>query len=220
MSTAGIIVSFVIIAAVGVISVIALILAINANNGLNTMANSLQSGSGLQTVILVPNFLEIYDDRSQAMLGPNTWTSVSFNNHLFVSSSWIHDLDSDTIICNRSDLYTVYFAIEAQVNLSALPTVVPPECKACDLRYSLRGTQQIGGEGTIFEIPASLTYASGQQFLLSKSFFINASVGDVFRFQFASLCAGLVLHPQPYLTTNEPVPVPDSYPSSAVLSIS
>ena len=233
-----------------VLSAVAVVLASIGLVGLGSMSSQLaasqNANGGGGSGGAVPVLLSIYDNRSQVMVGPNTWTNVVFNNHLFLSDSWVHDFESDVILCNRSDLYSVYFSIQAQLNTNNddgqgmasaggdgdnhrrrhhRPHHRPdeaerPECKGCHLRYSIRGTQQPVNTGNILEIPGSLTYSGGANFFLAKQFYINATAGDAFRFQFVSLCEDLSLQPLPFVMADEPAPVPDSYPASATLLIS
>lgn len=175
--------------------------------------------------------LSIYDNRSQSLAGPNTWTNVAFNNHVFATGmrgAWLHDVGSDTVVCNHTGFYTAYFSIQAQINtnmelLSVADQSHPHvkwECKACNLRYSIRGTRQEAGDDFVREIPGSLTYSGGQAFYMAKLFLINATVGDAFRFQFVSPCSELALQPFPYVMAQPPTPVADSFPSSTTLVIS
>lgn len=171
--------------------------------------------------------LSIYDNRSQSLAGPNTWTNVAFNNHVFgtgMRGAWLHDVGSDTVVCNRTGFYTAYFSVQAQINTNAeLLSVAAPhvkwECKACNLRYSIRGTRQEAGDDFVREIPGSLTYSGGQAFYMAKLFLINATAGDAFRFQFVSPCSDLALQPFPYVMAQPPTPVADSFPSSTTLVI-
>jgi hypothetical protein len=87
-------------------------------------------------------------------------------------------------------------------------------CHPCKVKFAIRGTQQFGGVGLLTEIVESLTYSSKEDSFLSKLFFINASVGDVFRMQFKSSCPHLILSPF-FNNTN----VFNSYPSSTTMSI-
>lgn len=199
----------------GVTALMATISAAMANT--TAMLGQRQNGFGLS----------IFDNRSQSLVGPNTWTNVFFNNHLHGTGNrgaWLHEVGSDTVVCNRTGFYMAYFSVQGQINTGAPSdeTAAPInwECKACHLRYSIRGTRQIAGDDFVNEIPGSLTYSSGQSFYLAKQFLINATAGDSFRFQFVSPCGDLTLQPFPYVMAHEPTPVVDSFPSSATLVIS
>lgn len=161
-------------------------------------------------------YLALRDNRVQSLDGLDTWTNVGFNSDMVNSGSWLHE--SDTVIrANSSGQFVVYFSIQAQLK-NGVST--ESTCKVCNLRYSIRGTQQFAGVGGIFEIPASLTYESGQGGFLSKQFIIQASRGDLFRFQFHSKCSTLQLQPYPYVVDVLPVPSSTTFPVSATLLIS
>lgn len=201
------------------IGILALFLPFNATSTTTTIVNANGEFS------TIPQ-LALYDDRSQRVGGANQWTNVVFNTQLFTSSSWIHEIDADTIRCNRTALYEVYFGIQAQVNNTSPPSETPFACVACEMRYMIRAIQErvTNGEqnSILLEVPGSLTYANGESLFLSKTFFINAEIDDVFRFQFLSTCPQFTLHATPYLQQGvTPATVSsDLFPSSATLLIS
>lgn len=202
-------------AAAFVIGVAALILAsINASNGNDSTTLFFMSPSIL---------LSVYGSGSQHLSnGGGAWHHVAFDQHIPVEAGngvWLHEPGSDIVYCNRTGSYSVYFSVQAQVNVSGT-SVVPLECQACNLRYAIRGTQQSVDTETIFEIPGSFTYSSGQNFFLSKQFFIQATVGDIFRFDVISPCATLTLFPDAYIGIPTSSAIQGTYPSSTTLIIS
>lgn len=173
--------------------------------------------NGGNTILLEP--LSVYDNQAQAVDGANQWTNVAFNTHLFTSSSWVHTLGSSSITCNRTGFYSVYFGIQAQLNVSTIPAETPFACVACHMRYMIRAIQERDTDEVI-EVPGSSTYANGDTLFLAKNFYINAVEGDIFRFQFLSTCPHFTLYPLSHLQPSLPVePVADLFPSSAVLLI-
>lgn len=163
------------------------------------------------------SLLSIYSDQIQSPLPGGAWTNVVFNNNLITSDAWTHIDSSTQVIAARTGVYRVYFSIQAQVINP--DDVVLTACKGCNLRYSIKGSQQLAGNGTIFEVPGSLTYSSGLNFFLSKEFLIEARVGDIFRFQFKSLCSRLTLYPFSFVLPTHTA-VADETPISASLIIS
>jgi hypothetical protein len=76
------------------------------------------------------------------------------------------------------------------------PTLIPTACVG-SIYYirAIRRDNRDRDDGFV-EIPGSLTFASHDVFA-SKTFAVHARAGDVFRFQFLSSCAYLVLTPVP-----------------------
>jgi len=204
-----------------VATILAIVAIILAATNTSSATSSTNTGSGL--VALVPIFLSIYDNGVQSLSAANTWTPTTFNSHLLLTNAWLHDAGTSKVVCNLTGLYTVYYSVQAQVDGSA-PGSTAPWCNVCNLRYSIRGTQQLNnGTDLILEVPGSLTYSNGQNFFLAKQFYINATVGDVFRFQFISQCNALTLQPLPYSISATPLSSPttsDTYPASTTLLIS
>ena len=202
-------------AAAFVIGVAALILSsINASNG----------GSSTTLFLLTPSvLLSLYSSESQRFSSAGgIWNPVTFNQQIPVNAGtdmWIHEAGSEIIECNRTGSYTVYFSVQAQVNESGTG-VLPLECKACNLRYAIRGTQQLVGTESILEIEGSFTYSSGMNFFLAKQFFIEATVGDRFQFEVVSPCANMTLCPDAYIGIPVPSAIQGTYPSSTTLMIS
>lgn len=200
-------------AAAFVIGVAALILAsINASNGGTSTALFMTTPSVL---------LSLYGSEAQQLSNSGgAWHHVAFDQHLHaVNGMWIHEPGSDLIYCNHTGTYSVYFSVQAQVNESATP-VIPWECQACHLRYAIRATQQSVNTESIFEVPGSFTYSSGQNFFLAKQFFIQATAGDFFRFDVISPCANLMLFPDAYMGIPASSAIQGAYPSSTTLIIS
>lgn len=201
-------------AAAFVIGVAALILSsINASNG----------GSSTTLFLLTPSvLLSLYSSESQRFSSAGgVWTAVTFDQEIPVNTGagmWIHEAGSEIIECNRTGSYTVYFSVQAQVNESGAG-VLPWECKACNLRYAIRGRQLVGTE-SIFEIPGSFTYSSGMNFFLAKQFFIEATAGDRFQFEVVSPCANMTLFPDAYMGIPVSSAIQGTYPSSTTLMIS
>lgn len=164
-----------------------------------------------------PLYLSLRDTRVQTLNGANQWTDVRFNTNTFISTAWEHTtttVNDARIIAERKGLYIVYFSIQAQARDTQLA-----QCKACNLRYWIRALQLSQDPDDVnageLEVPGSLTYSNGHSLFLSKQFHINASVGDVFRFQFISKCATLELQPFADATPLNS----DSRPVSATLLI-
>ncbi len=209
------------ISAAIILAIVALALSRSGNDGGTTIINNIIGGED--------TLFSIYDDKAQPLLSNNTWTNIFFDRHLYgVGGAFLQEASfgSDIILCNRTGFYTVFFSIQAQINtnfIAAAATatqVVPLECKTCNLRYSIRATRQAADSDSIFEVPGSLTYSGGMNFYLSKQFVIDATAGDLFRFQFASPCGQLSLQPSPYVFAQEPTPAVDSFPASVTLVIS
>lgn len=216
-------------AAAIIISVVALFVGgvFNDNNGPNVRGDDAR----------LPAYLSLYRSTEQAQQAPLPgWTNTAFDKHIIETTAWYRGEGDDTVVCNATGEYLVYFAIQAQVtpatattttatDLNSLESVLPP-CKPCNLRYSIRATRHIKNQTTgemtdlVLEIPGSLTYSSGYAFHLSKQFYIFGNVGDVFRFQFASHCPTLSLHPSPYVVSGEvPTDSEETHPASANLLI-
>ena len=153
----------------------------------------------------------IYSNESQQVLPLGAWTGVTFNNDLLSSSAFVHSDSSDQILIATTGIYWVYFSIQAQVVRP--DDVLSPVCKGCNLRYSIRATQQ--RNNNILEVPGSQAYSSGLSFLLTKEFLIDASEGDIFRFEFKSLCPDLTVYPYPVVAS--PTMPADESPVSASL---
>lgn len=211
------------------IAILAVLLAIGAYwfpgcHGCDGNGNG--NGDGNGPCRRTTSLLSLYDNRTQVLLlTPQLqpiWTNIRFNNQLLTTSAWTHNVGvSDSIItAKRACRFTVYISIQAQIIGATPGTVVAPACKPCNLRYLLRATQQLFGNDTIDEVAGSLTYSSGHNFFLSKQFFIEARPGDIFRFQFSSLCKDLSLYPLPFVQVNDPVTLSGSHPASATLLIS
>lgn len=203
-------------AAAFVIGLAALILAsINASNGNGSMTLFLSTPPSL--------LLSLYATGPQRLSnGGGAWHHVTFDQEIQVASDtsiWLHEPETDTIVCGRTGNYSVYFSVQAQLNNSNA-MVIPWECQACNLRYAIRG-QVSRDTVNFFEIEGSYAYSSGQNFFLAKQFFINAFVGDLFTFDIISPCANLILFPDAYLNMpNSSIVIDSLYPSSATLLIS
>lgn len=172
------------------------------------------------------NRLALSDNTKQSTAGSNVWTNIAYNNNIHISSSWFHLPGSDSITCLRSGKYNLFFSIQVETALplsqfesSLLSSMMnnqtnSQKCHPCQLKFSMRGTQQHGGVGILEEIDASLTTSGKENLFLNKLFFINATIGDVFRMQFKSTCPYLTISPH-FNNTN----VFNSFPTSATLSI-
>ena len=170
------------------------------------------------------NRLSLYDDTVQSTLGINLWTNVNYNHNEHMASSWTHITGSDAIVCNKTGVYFIYFSIQIDTDPTLSSAILNSngnggltisthkklksddyriqnmshhnnKCHPCHLKFALRGTQQYGGIGLLKEIKSSLTYSSKEDKFLNKIFFINATIGDVFRMQFKSSCPLLVISP-------------------------
>lgn len=201
-----------------VISIAAIVIAVIYGPG--------ATGSSTNTTIIAPLLIQtlvsLYSNTTQPIDGPNVWTTIQFNNNPFSSpntnySAWLWDNNSQ-LTCNRTGISSVYLSVQVMANISVLPPdQIPFSCRSCQLKYQIRGVLQSNGTGQLNEIAASLSYQSGQSSFLSKTFFVNATRGDVLLFQFVSLCSQIVLYPYPYMGNN--LPQPNTYPSSATLLI-
>lgn len=202
------------------VALLALFLPINAASTTTTIIIDNNNSGGGGPGGTLPSILSLYDNSAQALNGANQWTNVAFNTPLFTSSAWIHTPGSTNIFCNRTALYSVYFAIQAQLNVTTAPSDTPFACVPCHMRYMIRAIQTRQSETTtLAEVPGSLTYANGESLFLGKQFYINAEAGDLFQFQCLSTCPQFTLYPVPLLQSSLPEPVEDSFPSSAVLLI-
>lgn len=172
--------------------------------------------------LLIQTLVSLYSNTTQPIDGPNVWTNIQFNNNPLSSlntnySAWLWNGGSQ-LLSNRTGLSTVYLSVQAMTNISILPPdQIPFSCRSCQLKYQIRGVLQKNGTGPLNEIPGSLSYQSGQSSFLSKTFFVNATEGDILWLQFVSLCSQIILYPYPYIGNN--LPQPNSYPSSTTLLI-
>lgn len=170
--------------------------------------------------ILEPSLLYVYDDSTQPINlvgGVGDWTSVNFNNDLVTAQGWTHSVGSSIFIAQTTGFHSVYFSIQVQVNNIVTSSVFA--CKACNMRYLLRATEQIKGVGEQLEIPGSRTYSNGQNSFLSKQFLISTLPGNIYRFQFNSLCNTTALYALPFVQVTDPAPIDNQYPASATLFI-
>ena len=191
-----------------VMAIISIVIVTGAGGGFTN--NTVTVITGVPVV-----FLALRDTRVQSLNGPDIWTHIGFNTRTLITDAWSHQ---DTIVqADRTGFYIVYLSVQAQVSNTVTPNAA---CRPCNLRYAIRATQQRNGTGGLFEVPGSLTYSNGQNSFLSKQFHVNATQGDVFRFQFQSKCETLQLQPFPFVQDVVPVPVGDTFPVSATLLIS
>jgi hypothetical protein len=198
------------------LSVAAIVISVIYTNG--------GTGSTNTTIIapvLLQTLISLYSNTTQPIDGPNVWTTIQFNNNPFTPntnySAWLWDGNS-RLTCNRTGLSSIYLSVQVMANISVLPPdQIPFSCRSCQLKYQIRGVLQSNGTGPLNEIPTSLSYQSGQSSFLSKTFFVNATAGDVLLLQFVSLCSQIVLYPYPYMGNN--LPQPNTYPSSTTLLI-
>ena len=153
--------------------------------------------------------LALDDDTNQSVIATNTWTSITYNRNIHVSSAWNHTLGSDQIICLREGIYLLYFSIQPRLNNTIAQTLF--FCKACHLYQEIRATIQYDGIGAIQEIRSSYTQSDREARFVSKSFLFHANPTDVIRLQFKSQCPNIMIGPIPSL---------NSLPTSATLAIS
>jgi hypothetical protein len=183
-----------------------------------------------------PVYLSLYSNAIQTQAPATSfvsWTNTTFSHVVLDSTAtpgWTYaDLEggevADRLTCKKAGNYVVHFGVQAQVSIDSPSsnTDLPSMCKPCNLRYSIRATIQTkNGEehSEPKEIPGSLTYSSGHNFYLSKTFYIPAREGDIFQFQFNSPCQALYLQPSRYAVSGESPSTDGSYPASANLVIS
>jgi len=183
-------------------------------------AQNLASINTIMTILQQPparTATELTANTTQHVDGAHHWTGVQYDRQLFFSPAWIWSpAQNDSLLCLQSGLFYVYASLQTHV----LPPLggggnhtLPLDCGACRLRYALRATLQIGGSGPQLEVPPSLTRQARDVSFLSKSFLLQAQVGDVLRVQFRSPCRYLALYSGHNSSYN-------AYPTSATLVVS
>ena len=154
--------------------------------------------------------IALEDNTTQYLTASNTWTSITYNGQIHVSSAWAHTAGSNQIRCLREGTYSLYFSIQPQLNSTQVQTLY--HCKPCHLFQQLRATIQYDGIGFIYEIRSSLTRSDREARFLSKSILFHAHPDDIIRIQFNSLCPNVVI-------SSGASPMMNSYPTSATLTI-
>ena len=183
-------------------------------------AQNLASINTIMTILQQPparTATELTANTTQRVDGAHHWTGVQYDRQLFFSPAWTWSpAQNDSLLCLQSGLFYVYASMQTHVLPPPSNHTLPLDCGACRLRGALRATLQLGGSGPQLEVPPSLTQQSRDVSFMSKSFLLQAQVGDVLRVQFRSPCRYLALYSGHSVNSSSY----NAYPTSATLVVS